>query len=121
MPEHFHLLVSEPEKGNPSIVLQVLKQRVTRQVHHKHLLPTFLHPTLSPKAGERMGHPFWQRRFYDFNIWTKKKRIEKLKYMHRNPVVRGLVEKPEDRPWSSFRNYATGEQGVLEIESPWTG
>src|SRR6266436_4158871 len=32
MPEHFHLLISEPEKGNPSIVMQVLKQRFARRV-----------------------------------------------------------------------------------------
>ena len=133
MPEHFHLLMSEPEIGSPSLVLQVLKQRVARQVNRRHLFPT-----LSPKAGERMGHPiatadsgdcpengwrepFWQRRFYDFNVWTKKKRIEKLKYMHRNPVVRGLVEKPEDWRWSTFRHYALGEVGIVEIESEWTG
>ena len=64
---------------------------------------------------------FWQARYYDFNVWTKKKRIEKLKYMHRNPVKRGLVEKPEDWAWSSFRHYMTGEEGVVEIESEWTG
>jgi putative transposase len=119
MPEHFHLLMSEPEIGSPSLVLQVLKQRVARQVNRKHLIST-----LSPKSGERMGHPmeqFWQRRFYDFNVWTKKKRIEKLKYMHRNPVVRGLVEKPEDWLWSTFRHYALGEVGIVEIESEWTG
>ena len=135
MPEHFHLLMSEPEIGSPSLALQVLKQRVAREVNHRHLLPT-----LSPTSGERMGHPsgtegsdgysgiengwrepFWQRRFYDFNVWTKKKRIEKLKYMHRNPVVRGLVEKPEDWRWSTFRHYALGEVGIVEIESEWTG
>ena len=46
--------------------------------------------------------------------------MEKLRYMHRNPVVRGLVKKPEDWPWSSFRHYATGQRGVVEIESQWT-
>jgi RHS repeat-associated protein len=45
---------------------------------------------------------------------------EKLRYMHRNPVKRGLVEKPEDWPWSSFRHYLTGEECVVEIESEWT-
>jgi len=30
MPEHFHLLISEPERGNPSIVMQVLKQNFAR-------------------------------------------------------------------------------------------
>src|ERR1017187_5755039 len=41
--------------------------------------------------------------------------------MHRNPVKRGLVEKPEDWAWSSFRHYLTGVEGVVEIESEWTG
>jgi len=64
---------------------------------------------------------FWQARYYDFNVYTAKKRIEKLRYIHRNPVKRDLVEKPEDWEWSSFRHYATGEEGVVEIESEWTG
>jgi putative transposase len=63
----------------------------------------------------------WQARYYDFNGWTKRERVEKLRYMYRNPVKRGLAEKPEDWPWSSFRHYLIGEEGVVEIESPWTG
>jgi hypothetical protein len=39
--------------------------------------------------------------------------IKKLRYMHRNPVKRGLVVKPEDWPWSSFRHYMTGAEGVV--------
>jgi putative transposase len=39
---------------------------------------------------------FWQARFYDFNVWTTKKRVEKLRYMHRNPVKRGFVSSPEE-------------------------
>ena len=61
---------------------------------------------------------FWQRRFYDFNVRTRRKHIEKLKYIHRNPVVRGLTARPEDWPWSSYRHYATGEVETVEIESP---
>ena len=63
---------------------------------------------------------FWQTRFYDFNVWSQAKKVEKLKYMHRNPVKRGLVARPEDWPWSSFRHYALGEVGPVEIESEWT-
>jgi putative transposase len=40
--------------------------------------------------------------------------------MHRNPVVRGLVERPDEWAWSSFRHYATGLAGTVEIESQWT-
>jgi hypothetical protein len=57
----------------------------------------------------------WQRRFYDFNVWTTRKRIEKLRYMHRNPVAGGLVEELEQWPWSSYRSYAFGEEGSVRI------
>jgi putative transposase len=57
----------------------------------------------------------WQKRFYDFNVWTEQKHIEKLRYMHRNPVKRGLVEKPEQWKWSSFRAYLYGETGPVRV------
>ena len=53
--------------------------------------------------------------FYDFNVWTSRKRVEKLRYMHRNPVKRGLVESPELWRWSSYRSYALGEAGAVRI------
>jgi hypothetical protein len=55
----------------------------------------------------------WQRRFYDFNVWTAHKRIEKLRYVHRNPVARRLVQAPEQCPWSSYRSYAFVEKGSV--------
>lgn len=51
---------------------------------------------------------------------VKRKTRGKLGYMHRNPVRRGLVAEPEGWPWSSFRHYATGAAGTVEIESNWT-
>ncbi len=101
MPEHVHLLIGEPERGTLASAVQAIKQSVSRKL-----------------IGGR--EHFWQARYYDFNVFTATKRIEKLKYIHRNPVKRELVERPEDWAWSSFRHYATGEAGVVEIESPWT-
>ena len=63
---------------------------------------------------------FWQARYYDFNVYTAKKRIEKLRYIHRNPVKRGLAAEPGNWQWSSFRHYLTGEDSGVEIESQWT-
>jgi putative transposase len=102
MPEHVHLLLGEPNVSSLSVVLQVLKQQ------------------RSARLKPRVALQFWQRRYYDFNVWSNAKRIEKLRYMHRNPVHRGLVATPQDWPWSSFRHYATGEEGTVEIESDWT-
>jgi putative transposase len=102
MPEHVHLLVGEPERGKLSLVIQMLKQITSRK----------LKPCNQPR--------FWQVRYYDFPVWSEDKTIEKLRYMHRNPVKRGLVPGPEDWKWSSFVHYATGVEGSVEIESQWT-
>ena len=96
MPEHFHLLITEPELGTPSTVMQALKQRFTRMLQR--LAKTSLAGTLYT------GVPVWQERFYDFNVWSRKKEIEKLRYMHRNPVMRGLATEPDEWDWSSFRS-----------------
>jgi putative transposase len=78
MPEHVHLLVSEPERAKLSLALQMLKQNVARELRE-------------PEGGS-----FWLARYYDFNVWSEARRIEKLRYIHRNPVRRGLVSSPEE-------------------------
>jgi len=137
MPEHFHLLVSEPQLGTLSTVLQALKISFARRVLvRKAGVPHFsrsvreVGPPLPriPSAGvphvsrslRNVGsrlppQHIWQRRFYDFNVWTEAKRIEKLRYIHRNPVKRGLVAQPEQWQWSSFRSYAYGETGPVLV------
>jgi putative transposase len=59
---------------------------------------------------------FWQKRFYDFNVWSGKKLQEKLEYMHANPVIRGLVKHPKDWAWSSWGFYKNGESGLVKID-----
>jgi putative transposase len=116
MPEHVHLLMGEPAKGNPSKVLQVLKQKVSRSLRSKkfsvdgQLRLAF--------ASEADGPPaFWQRRFYDFNVWSAKKVLEKLEHMHDNPVKRKLVSHPKDWPWSSWSHYAKRDGGLIAIDA----
>ena len=116
MPEHVHLLISEPVKGDPSKVLQVLKQKVSRVLRGTSRRSTTGQMSLAfPEAGADAA-AFWQRRFYDFNVWSAKKVKEKLEYMHANPVVRGLVEHPRDWAWSSWSYYVKGEEGLLRID-----
>ncbi len=110
MPEHMHLLISEPERGTPSTVMQVVKQRYARRRLRKKKRKAG-QGELWPEQEQRV----WQRRFYDFNVWGERKRVEKLRYMHRNPVKRGLVLEPEQWEWSSYRSYAYGEAGVVKI------
>jgi putative transposase len=101
MPEHVHLLLSEPPKAKLEDIFRTLKTQTSRKL-----------------KGDRPQ--FWQRRYHDFNVFTQPKFREKLRYMHRNPVKRGLVENPEDWPWSSYRHWLTGEQGRVQLKSDWT-
>src|SRR5262249_30195866 len=112
MPEHFHLLISEPECGDPSVVMKILKQTVSRKL-------------LSSDSTR-----FWQPRFYDFNVFSEQKKNEKINYIHNNPVARGLVSSPdqwrsfpliENRDergpsWSSFRAYSLREKGPVNMD-----
>ena len=67
------------------------------------------------KGRETAADAHREPRFHDFNVWTEHKRIEKLHYIHRNPVKRRLVEQPEMWRWSSYRRYASGEVGLVRI------
>ena len=112
MPEHFHLLMSEPQQKTPSTVLQALKLGFARRVlarWRRRCNP------VQAELFEPAPQHIWQSRFYDFNIWSSRKRAEKLRYMHRNPVKRGLVESPELWRWSSYRAYAMGEPGAVRV------
>jgi putative transposase len=125
MPEHVHLLVSEPERGALAIAIKAIKQSVARkQVNRDGGLSSFKQKDPHKQKAIVWGtqnqgtQHFWQKRYYDFNVCTPRKRVEKLKYIHLNPVQRGLVSRREDWLWSSYRHYALGEDGTVQLESP---
>jgi putative transposase len=105
MPEHVHLLVSEPERGELDAAIRALKLAVSKRMKPRDFDGPFR---------------FWQSRYYDRNIRNNEEFGRKRQYTHRNPVKRGLCASPEDWPWSSFLHYATGAESVVEIESQWT-
>ncbi len=100
MPEHVHLLINETFDLPLAMFLKSLKQETSRKL-------------------KRDQPHFWQPRYYDFNVRTPEKFSEKVRYIHRNPVTRGLVEQPDLYPWSSYIHYASGIQGTVTIESGW--
>jgi putative transposase len=115
MPEHVHLLISESPAVPPAKVIQVFKQRVSRRMRGKKRVGTRQLSFPFPEAEGKLRR-FWQRRYYDFNVYSRKKLLEKLEYMHANPVEEGLVRDPREWPWSSWSFYATGE-GILKIDA----
>jgi putative transposase len=115
MPEHVHVLMSEPLIGSVSSAICAVKLGFTRRVlsEKPHLWQN--RPEVGHPCDEFKGRHFWMKRYYDFNVFSSPKISEKLHYMHQNPVTRGLVERPEDWPWSSFLFYACGKIGPVKI------
>jgi putative transposase len=104
MPEHVHLLLSEPAGELLAKAVQLLKTKVAVRAR---------------KLGQRAAgdSPFWQARYFDHNVRNQAGFVTQLRYIHRNPVKRGLCHAPEEWPWSSLRAWALGEPGVVEVES----
>ena len=98
MPEHVHLLVSEPRNCVLATALQAIKLSV---------------------AVKSQQRSFWTKRYHDFNVFSRDKVLEKRHYIHFNPVMRRLVARPEEWAWSSCRHFLTGAKGVVEVESEW--
>ena len=106
MPEHVHLLVNEPERATLADAMHFLKLSFAKRLRSRR------------RAIESSS--FWQKRYYDRNLRDEREFTIKLRYLHRNPVKRGLVKEPADWEWSSFRHYALRQMGIVEIESAWT-
>ena len=116
MPEHLHLLISESASVLPSKIIQIFKQSVSRRLRARKRTPKGQLRLRFPEQ-EKSLRRFWQRRYYDFNVYSCAKVLEKLHYMHSNPVREKLVNHPSDWPWSSWCSYYRGE-GLIAID-PW--
>ncbi|MGO9271823.1 MAG: REP-associated tyrosine transposase [Terriglobia bacterium] len=124
MPEHFHLLIKPEPAEATSRFMQELKRRTAQRIvsalgeHQQHpwcrrmLAGLRLPPTVHSDSRYRV----WQRRFYPFNVYSEKKLLEKLDYMHNNPVQRRQVSSPDQWPWSSFRFYYLNDSSVLSMD-----
>ncbi|MCZ6532917.1 MAG: transposase [SAR324 cluster bacterium] len=114
MPDHAHLLVFPLHSGcDISAFLKAVKQSVARKARIE--WANIDSELLNKLAVKRAGKPafrFWQAGpGYDRNIRTDDELVEKVNYIHNNPVTRGLADNPQDWEWSSARWF----QGIREV------
>lgn len=119
MPDHAHLLVLPLDKKyDISSFLKSVKQSVARkakhylQANHRSQLQR-----LTVTHGEREIFRFWQSGpGYDRNIRSEDELFAKIKYIHNNPLKKGLVSDPTDWKWSSSRWYCGKGDVPLPID-----
>jgi putative transposase len=56
-------------------------------------------------------YQFWERNPLNIDLWTKEVFMQKMEYIHNNPVAAGLFHYPEGYTYSSAKYYVTGEDG----------
>src|SRR5260370_20040560 len=91
MPDHFHLLISEPQVGDPSKVMQLVKQ-----IYAQRVVPRTRRKRSDARSSPRTpSRCMFVRHASTISMCgPSTMRVEKLRYMHRNPVKRGLVSEP---------------------------
>ena len=99
MPEHVHLVMLPPDEMKMGLVIREIKSLTARE---------YFALTPGKRSEKRV---FWKKRCYDHNCRSEASVMEKIAYCHKNPVVRGLVAKPENYQWSSY-NWYRGMEGV---------
>ncbi len=120
MPEHVHLLIwPQREDYSISAILTSIKKPVTNAAlrHIRRTAPEFLNFMRDEQPNENTEYRFWQRGGgYDRNLWTPKDIWEKIVYIHRNPVRRGLAKQMEEWPWSSVQDYLNLREAPLILD-----
>lgn len=117
MPEHVHLLVRPRERAPLGPALLSLKMAISKRV-----IPRWLElraPILA-RIDDGHGNPrFWQKGGgFDRNVRSDDEFCREVRYIHLNPVERGLVEKPEHWRWSSVRWWMGHRDGEVECDPP---
>ncbi len=117
MENHFHLVASSPyfETDVGSLKSYSVKGffRLLDSKRHRTRLDELRLRKLRHK--KRQTYQVWQKGYYPQQISSYEMLLQKLDYMHNNPVLRGYVDDPARWRYSSYRNY-NGMEGVLQVE-----
>jgi putative transposase len=119
MPEHVHLLLRPQSREGISAILSAIKKPVGRSAAAwvRRQAPHFIPRVLDAQPGGGQILRFWQRGGgYDRNIVTLQELHEKIGYIHKNPVRRGLVAHPAEWTWSSYAAWQTGIDLPLAVD-----
>ncbi len=129
MPNHLHMITSTTAPFRLEDVMRDFKAHTARkflEVLHNKRQPEsrrewllYLFEYFARPHGQKQLHQLWQHDNHPIELFTEAVTIQKLRYIHQNPVRAGWVTRPEDWLYSSARNYL-GEPGLLEMPLLWS-
>jgi REP element-mobilizing transposase RayT len=122
MPNHFHLIIKKNNNSDISKIVANLKRITSKEITEYLYCNRFLELLGQLKRGaqkEPQHCKIWKPRFDCFVINNEETLVQKIEYVHYNPVKAGLVDKPEKWPYSSARNYAGNCSSFVDVDVNW--
>jgi REP element-mobilizing transposase RayT len=123
MPDHIHIIIWPFGEATVSDIMRDCKKftstRIIRQAEVEEIDEWTMAFRQAGRETKRSKHKGWQDSFWDVNIYSERFLRQKLNYVHCNPVRAGLVHKPEDYAYTSYRNYVCEEEWLIEIDRAW--
>ncbi len=121
MPNHVHYILSTSEGISLSEVMRDFNRHTSRKIsealktnNNRDNLRLFAQT--ADFDGRGNIYKIWQEGFHPMAVESDKFFMEKLQYIHDNPVRKGFVEKVEHWKYSSARNYLNDDHSVIEVE-----
>jgi len=122
MPDHFHLLVN-PIELNISKVIGRLKgrsaSRILKNLRERCEVSMLNSLKLARPLASGQTHAVWLQDFSSIDLWSNKFILQKLNYIHMNPVRAGLCDHPARWRWSSYHAYLPHEPSAVPLEIDW--
>jgi putative transposase len=123
MPDHLHLLIyPDPERAEEvSDIMEDFKKFTSRQLRmqmEKDKKTKWLEAfRLEIPRKKNWQFRVWQERFDDLGIYSLNIAKVKINYIHNNPVRKRMVDRPEDYPYSSARNYLLNDHSIIRVDT----
>jgi REP element-mobilizing transposase RayT len=117
---HLHLIASAPELASAikSFKMYTARQIIVRlESHGAKVLLSQLH-ALKLRHKTESEYQVWEEGSKPKQIASDEMMLQKVEYIHQNPVKRGYVDDPVHWRYSSARNYA-GRAGLVEVITDW--
>ncbi len=90
----------------------LLKPSFSKPLAETMLLINWKYALQYNQRKKRKGH-FWMQRYTSMPVETDRYALTLMRYINRNPIRAGMVEKPGDWQWSGYHFYAFGEPNPL--------
>ncbi len=115
---HFHFIISGNDLSNTMASLKKFTAVEIVKLVKEQNKEWLLNQLAFYKKKYKLTSQFqvWQEGFHPEHVQNPEMFLQKLEYIHNNPVKRGYVDLPEQWVYSSARNYINNDHSIIKVD-----